>query len=321
VKLPRTSIKPVVAFIGIQLAWILVVAFWIRWFLRSHRRFREIALEYRTELGQGGVDWVILVEGLVLLLVILFGVYVIFLYWQRQAALYGEQKRFVSQVTHELKSPLASLQLYLETIRLRRPSAEKLDGFLDTMLADTRRLDGLISNLLSANRLEHRGIKLALRPGDLSEFVERYFRARTDDLPQGGTLTLQVEPGLHARFEQDSLGMVFRNLLENAVLYCGEGPPHVAVRLFAQNRSCHLTFSDRGRGINREEQRKVFRMFHRVRRPEERIEGTGLGLFIAKAIVLRHKGRIWVESEGLGRGTIFHVLLPKLAEPQKAEVA
>ena len=105
------------AFVGIQLAWIVVVVGWLYWFLGRHRELRAIAEKYSPELLNQGPDWVILVEGLVLLVAILVGVYVIFLFWSRQAALLREQKLFISQVTHELKSPLASLQLHLETIR------------------------------------------------------------------------------------------------------------------------------------------------------------------------------------------------------------
>ncbi|GAB4257365.1 MAG: HAMP domain-containing sensor histidine kinase [Deferrisomatales bacterium] len=313
-KAPRSTLSPLVAFVGIQLAWILVVAFWVHWFLRSHRRFREIALRYSPELAQGGVDWVLLVEGLVLLAAILAGVYVIFLYWRRQTALYREQKRLVSQVTHELKSPLASLRLYLETIRLCRPPARELQGFVDTMLEDTERLEGLIDNLLTANRLEQRGIKLALRPGDLSAFVAEYCASRRGDLPDGAALELEVEPGLWARFERESLGVVLRNLLENAVLY-SPGPPRIQVRLRRRNRRCHLSVRDWGRGLDPREQKRVFRMFYRVKAPDRRVEGTGLGLFIAKAIVLRHKGRIWAESDGPGTGSTFHVLLPRIDPP------
>lgn len=307
----RSIANPLVAFIGIQLAWILVVFFWIYWFLRTHLRIRELARQYGPELPRTGVDWVLLAEGLVLLVAILAGVYVIFLYWRRQVALYREQKRIVSQVTHEFKSPLASLRLYLETIRLRQPPADKLADFVDTMLSDTDRLDGLITNLLAANRLEHRGIKLALRPGDLSEFVERYFRERRQDVPTPGGLQVSVEPGLRARFEAESLGMVLRNLLENAILY-SDGPPRIEVILEAAGRQCHLAVRDHGRGIEAAEQKKVFRMFYRVRRPGEQIQGSGLGLFIARAIVIRHKGTLRVESAGAGQGTTFHVLLPRL---------
>jgi signal transduction histidine kinase len=315
----RALLSPIAVFVGVQLAWVLAVVFWIYGSLRSQRRLRELAEVYGPELPQHPVDWLILAEGLLLLVVILVGVYVIFLYWRRQAALYREQKRLLSQVTHELKSPLASLRLYLETIRLRRPDPEQLDSFVETMLEDTERLNRLTTHLLQANRLEHRGLKLALRSGDLSAFVEQYFRERLQDLPENGSLEVRVEPGLRARFEAESLGMALRNIFENAVLY-SDGSPRLAVVLEGTERACRLSLADQGRGLEPRELKKVFRMFYRVRRGSEEVSGSGLGLFLARMVVLRHKGRIWMQSPGPGRGTTVHLELPRLREePTPAE--
>lgn len=112
--------NPLIAFIAIQLVWVVLLVLWIVWFVNSHKRLRTLAERYSPELLQGGIDWFILIEGILLLVAILIGVYVIFLFWRRQAALLRMQRNFIAQVSHELKSPLASLQLHLETIRRRR---------------------------------------------------------------------------------------------------------------------------------------------------------------------------------------------------------
>ncbi len=305
----RRLINPLFAFIGIQLAWLVVVVGWLYWFLGSHRQLRELAEKYSPELLNRGPDWLILVEGLLLLLAILAGVYVIFLYWSRQAALLREQKLFISQVTHELKSPLASLQLHLETIRRHQPPPERLAAFLETMMGDTARLNGLIDNLLSAGRIEQKNWSLNLQPLDFSAFIERYFRSRQFNLPRAGRLTLDVEAGLWARIDLEAMETVCRNLLENAVLY-SDGPPEISVRLASRERECVLEIADRGRGIELQHQKKIFTMFYRVRRKGENIRGSGLGLFIVDANVRQHGGRIEVESAGAGKGTTFRITLP-----------
>jgi len=311
-------INPLVAFIIIQVVWVILLVFWIVWFVESHQKLRDLAARYSPELVQGGIDWFILVEGIVLLAAILAGVYVIFLFWRRQAALYRAQRNFIAQVTHELKSPLASLQLHLETIRRRPPAPQKLQTFVDTMLADTARLGTLIDNLLSANRLEQRGLRLHKRPVDLSEFVTGYFRPHQYALPQAGTMTLEVEPGLRARIDPEAMETVFRNLLENALLY-SLGPPRLHIRLYRDGRWGHLVFQDEGKGIDRRYRKKVFRMFYRVRGDGRTIRGSGLGLFIVKAMVRLHQGKVWLESEGPGRGTTFHIRLPLAEEPAPEE--
>lgn len=308
----RRLISPLFVFIAFQLIWIAVVVFWVVWFLGSHQQMRDLARRYAPEGLPTGADWLILAGGLVLLAALLAGVYVIFLYWQRQASLYRAQKDFIAQVTHELKSPLASLQLHLETIRLRRPGPERMDVFLDTMLGDTERLGNLINNLLTANRLEQRGTRLALQPVDLSELVASYLRPRQFSLPRAGRMELQLEPGLQAMVDSEALEMVLRNLLENAVLY-SDGPPQIAVRLWREGRSARLSVADRGRGIEKREQKKVFTMFYRVRRKGENIRGSGLGLYIVRTVLLLHHGTVWLESPGSGGGTTVHLRLPLLA--------
>ena len=308
-RIGRFIINPFMAFIGIQLLWILVVVFWVYWFMGKHRELRSIAQKYSPELLEGGVDWFILIEGLLLLVAILAGVYVIFLYWRRQAALYRAQRDFIAQVTHELKSPLASLQLHLETIRRRRLPKEKLDVFIDTMLGDTDRLQTLINNLLTANRVEQKGLKLALHGADFSEIVTQYFRRHQFSLPRAGKMQLEVEPGLRVPLDEEAMETVFRNLLENAILY-STGAPQIRIALFREGRYAHLVFSDKGRGIEKKEQKKVFRMFYRIKRGKETIRGSGLGLFIVRAIVRLHRGKIHLESGGTDQGTAFHILLP-----------
>lgn len=312
----RRLFNPLIAFIAIQLVWLAVLFFWIRWFMRSHRELQQMAARYSQVIPKGA-DWLILAEGIVLLVAILAGVYVIFLYWRRQAALLKAKRDFIAQVTHELKSPLASLQLHIETIRRRPPTPARLETFLDTMRADTERLETLIDNLLSANRLEHRGLRLALRNGDFSAFTSNYFKPHQFSLPRAGSMELQIEPDLYVRFEQDALATVLRNLLENAILYSPESP-QINIRLFREGDNAHLVIADKGQGIAADERKKVFRSFYRGRRDGEAIRGSGLGLFITQAVIRLHKGRVWLESGDNGVGTRVHIRLP-LTLPPKTE--
>ena len=265
---------PLVALIGIQLVWVLLVVFWVYWFIGRHKEIRELTERYRPELaGMTGLDWPVLVEGIVLLLVVLAGVYVIFVYWKRQADLVTQQKKVLSQVTHELKSPLASIQLHLETIKLRKPTAEKLERFLDTMLSDTDRLNNLISNLLMAAKMERRGRPPRYPVIDLSEVIERVMKRKELTLPEGGNLTVQVTKGIKTAADTEGIETVLRNLFENAVLY-SPASPEITVSLIRKGGNAILTFRDNGRGIEKPDLKKVFRMFYRVRSSGENIRGN-----------------------------------------------
>jgi signal transduction histidine kinase len=308
-RLLRKIFHPVMALIAVQLVWITLVVFWIYWYVGKHREFRKLAEKYRPELLGTGFNWPVMVEGLLLLVVILVGVYVIFVYWNRQSNLYAKQRDIISQVTHELKSPLASIQLHLETIRLRRPSGEKLDAFVGTMLSDTDRLHYLINNLLMAARLEQRRKPAERRLTDISALLAEYVERERANLPQGGSITLEAKPAIKLLVDPEEMGMVFRNLFENAVLY-SPGSPEIVVRLSQSGNSVRMTIQDKGRGLDKKELKNVFEMFYRVHPTGENVRGTGLGLYIVDTIIRSYGGRVAVESAGLGQGCTFIITLP-----------
>jgi len=308
-KLLRKIFHPVMALIAVQLVWITLVVLWITWFVGKHREFRQLAEKYRPELLGTGFNWPVMVEGLLLLVIILVGVYVIFVYWNRQSNLYSKQREIISQVTHELKSPLASIQLHLETIRLRRPGQEKLEAFVDTMLADTDRLHYLINNLLMAARLEQRRKPAERRPTDMSAMLAEYVERERNNLPQGGSISLEAEPGIKLLVDPEEMGMVLRNLFENAVLY-SPGSPEINVRLHRSGNSVRLSIQDKGRGLDKKELKHVFEMFYRVHPTGENVRGTGLGLHIVATIIRSYGGKVAVESAGLGQGCTFIINLP-----------
>jgi len=300
---------PFIAFIGIQIIWGLLVFLWVYWFLGSNREFHELALRYRPELVSKGLNWPTLAGGLLLLLAVLAGVYVLFLYWKHHYDLYRQQKNVISQVTHELKSPLASIQLHLETLRLRPLPPEKREQFIDTMLADVERLNNLISNLLMAAKLEHRRRVMQRQTLDFSAFVTNFMEQKRSKLPEGGSLSLDIEDGLTLTISPEEMETALRNLFENAVLY-SLGSPEIQVTLRRCGKRCLLTFQDHGKGLEAKHLRKVFRMFYRVRGHGENIRGSGLGLYIVKSVISAHGGKIRVSSSGIGTGTTFHLSLP-----------
>jgi signal transduction histidine kinase len=305
----KNLFNPIITLIVVQIVWIMLVVLWIFWFLGRHNELRKFAEKYRPDLVPTHINWPVLTGGIIMLALVLCGLYVIFLYWRRQSRLYAEQKTFISQITHELKSPLASIRLHLETIRLRKPPPDKLERFLDTMLADTERLNSLISNFLMAAKLEQRTAGAGLALIDFSAFVEKSVEEFARHLPEGHSLTTRIEPGMYAKIDVEGMEMALRNLLENAFLY-SPASPEVLVELCRDGKNCLLTVADNGRGIERQELNNIFRMFYRVRSSGETIRGTGLGLYIVKSIVQRHNGRIKVSSDGAGRGSRFIITLP-----------
>lgn len=308
-KLWRRIFHPVMALIAVQLLWITMVVFWIYWFVGKHREFDELAEKYRPELLGKGANWPVMAEGLVMLVLILVGVYVIFVFWKRQSSLYARQRDIISQVAHELKSPLASIRLHLETIRLRRPPEERLDSFVGTMLEDTERLHYLINNLLMAARLEQRRKPAERRLTDISALLDDCVERERSKLPQGGNISLETEVGVKALVDPEEIGMALRNLFENAVNY-SPGSPDISIKLNREGNTLFISVADRGRGIAKKDLKLVFGMFYRVQPKGEYARGTGLGLYIVESVIKSHGGTVKVSSDGLGMGSTFTIKLP-----------
>ena len=312
-KLFRRLFHPLITFIAIQIVWILLLVSWIYWFLGRHQQLKDLANKYQVEWLPATSDWLILTEGILLMVAILVGIYVIFLYWRRQASLNRAQRHFINQVTHELKSPLASIQLHLETIQMRQTHPEQLQQFVSRMQGDCERLNGLINNLLTAGKIEHRGAELNLQQGNLSQMIESYFSRENQKFPPKGSLSWEIEADLTARFETDAFETVMRNLLENAIRY-SNGPPIIMIKLSRDGEMAHLRFTDQGEGISRKYQKKVFQIFYRIRHSGKTKPGSGLGLFIVRNVIRLHGGKVWIESRGKEKGTTFHLMIPLTTE-------
>lgn len=310
----RRFFNPVFALIAIQLVWVLMVILWVSWFVARNRQWKELAARYSPELLAKGEGWSDLVQGLLLLAVILAGVYALFIFWRRQSRLYQQQREFITQVTHELKSPLASIKLHLETIRLRRLPPERLDSFVDTMLDDTRRLHSQIDNLLLAARIEQRRRPAEQRVIDLAAFIQRYLDDNQERLPPGTRLEARLEPELKAAVEPDELATVLRNLLENAVLY-SPGVPEMELTLQRNGKWAELSLKDQGRGVEQSQLRKIFNRFYRVEQPNERVRGTGLGLYIVQSVIRDCGGTVQAASDGPGTGCTITLQLPLVEKP------
>jgi hypothetical protein len=249
---------------------------------------------------------------------VLAGVLALFLFWRRQSKLYAQQQQLIAQITHELKSPLASIQLHLETIRLREPSPDLLARFLDTMLDDAERLNSTISKLLMAARLEQRRGPRDLVRLDFSTLVSDSCTGHREKMPPGSILELNIEPDIWVMGDHDDLEVVLANLVENATLYT-TAPPVINVSLLRQERTCLLTIQDHGEGINPRELKRIFLRFYRADNANLNRRGTGLGLYIVSSIIKDHRGSITAHSVGRGTGTEFRITIPLAPlEPRSA---
>ncbi len=310
----RTSwlYHPVTIFLFIQILWIILMAIWISWYVEKNAQLREMAERLRAQAEVEKLAWLPLVGGGILLGLILAGVTMIFIYWIKQHRLNKMQRAFVSNVTHELKSPVASIQLALETMALRELPDERRREFLGMMLDDTERLNSLIDRILGAARIERRRGQYLFESVSLRRFVEDILSQDRHLFEKDGHKVV-LEMGKDARIavDREAMRVVFSNLIENAARYSPRGST-IQIRTHRDLGACRVDVTDSGVGIPRKDLKNIFKMFWRGEQDQtSRTRGTGLGLYIVRSIVRDHGGKVWAASPGPGRGSTFSVRLPR----------
>ncbi|MGH9466428.1 MAG: sensor histidine kinase [Terriglobales bacterium] len=276
------------------------------------------------------VGWIVLTgrEGLLLILGILLfplivaGLVLNTIFLVREIRRNEQHNAFINAVTHELKTPVASIRLYLETLQTREVEPAQRQEFYRTMLADSERLLATVEQILRTGREAHAPRQAARQAArqdlDLAAVAREAIAqvASRYDLPaQTIVCTGLPEPGAApVRGEADELRAALANLFDNAIKYSGNAP-HVSWSIAAAERGFWtLRVSDRGAGIPGPELKSIFKRFYRAANPAQQVSGTGLGLFIVRSVVRRHGGRIHAESAGVGQGSTFVLRLPRAAE-------
>lgn len=304
---PRRSLS-----LPITLAIVMIVllaALTVGWVLVNVKlAWRENAGVYYALLSIGATFVAVLLAGTIIYLVLTIKAF----------NLNRRQSNFIDSVTHELKSPIASMKLYLQTLGRRHVSDEERESFYRCMVEDLDRLDRLINQLLDAGRLEdgridadREDVALDVLLRDCASTVSLHYRLP----PQ--IFQIDLQPCTIRAWRVD-LDVLFRNLIDNAVKYAGS-QPCVGVKLWrtADGRAI-VRISDNGRGIPGRFRRHIFKRFERLGLELERERpGTGLGLYIVQNIARRLKARVRVRDNDKGPGTVFEVQLPGAREREE----
>ena len=254
---------------------------------------------------------ILLFLGVLLTLVLISGVVLNTIFLVREIRRNAQHDAFINAVTHELKTPVASIRLYLETLQKRNVDEPKRQEFYRIMLEDSERLLSTIEQVLRTGRIGH-ATRPAAAPVDLGSVVEACLnRARQLHHLDLDSLEYRPSPQITVLGDPDEVGAAVSNLIDNAVKYSG---PEVRVRVETRDvdgRFAAVRVSDRGAGIPKTELKPIFKRFYRAPGPlAARVKGTGLGLYIVRSVAKRHGGRAWAESEGPGRGSTFTLELP-----------
>ena len=311
----RTLFYHITVFILAQIAWFSLLGLWIYWYVTNYIIFTQVGDKLSPQIIPDNTNLFALISGIILLVLISVGMSIIFIYLNKQLSLTRLYDNFISNVTHELKSPLSSIQLYLETLNTRSVEQDKRRQFINLMLKDINRLNNLINSILYISGLEKRR-NVYKYPHDYQiynaeEIITELIGLATyrTQIPPEKVLMSGKAP-CQCVIDKNWLGIVFDNLFDNAVKYSRDHA-QISVNLSCTHKQIKCIISDKGIGIALKDQKKIFNKFVRIDNPDNpNVKGTGLGLYWAREIIKYHGGKIDVSSPGPGLGTSFKIELP-----------
>lgn len=253
-------------------------------------------------------EWMILGEASVFVLSLLIGIVFINRGYHKEILAAKQSSNFLLSITHELKSPIASIRLGFETLQRKKLSEEQSLVLLKNGINDTDRLNNLVSDLLLSARLEST-YQLNTELFSIEILIEECVQLLKQKFPSAILKVNLIQEMPEILADYSAIRSVIINLLENAVKY-SDSVPEINIGLTSNNERCVIEISDKGIGIDQNERKKIFEKFYRIGNEDQRkTKGTGLGLYIVDQIVRAHNGSITVSSNQ-PKGTIFNVFLP-----------
>ncbi len=301
-----------VAYVFIQFCW------WAYSLVELNSEIYNLKLEILTLKHEGSPEiliekgnldqklqsriWMVLGEGSVFFILLAIGVWKTLQSFRKEVSLARQQKNFLLAVTHELKSPIASVKLYLQTLQKHELEREKRNEIVSKAIADTDRLGSLVENLLLATKIDRSDYMLHFEELNLSDLLTQIIATH----PENMRLKTEIQEGIKMQADKLAFTSIVVNLLENALKYSSV-ETRCIVSLQNKNNKIILSVLDSGSGIPTAEKQKVFEKFYRIGNEDTRkSKGTGLGLYIVKNLTERHNGTIQIR-DNQPSGSIFEI--------------
>jgi signal transduction histidine kinase len=304
----RWFYHPLFVFIFSLLALATSLFLYIRSYLQVNEALQDVVAKYNLNAKQilQGETWVMILTLSLLVTVIITGLFIIYIYYQKMIQLYRLQQNFINGFTHELKTPIASLQLFLETFSRHELERQDQLKYLEFMKRDTKRLSDNVNRILQLGRLEDRDVKAEFKDEDVVSIIGHFIK-NTKHLFDEGKIVFDSDlesyfmPIDFALFE-----MLLMNLVTNGFIYNKSKEKIVTIKLeLEKNKKLVLTISDNGIGLDQSEIKKIFKKFYQIGKTTK---GSGLGLYIVQSIAKLHRGDITASSDGRNLGTKFKIV-------------
>ena len=246
----------------------------------------------------------ILGEGAVFFLILFVGFLLTYRSLKKEMEVGNQQKNFLLSITHELKTPIASLKLYLQTLLKRDLDKERQKDILEKTIKDADRLNILVENILLATKIDDNGFPINIEELNLSGMIEEASLEMLESSGKEVDVEFFIQPEVIFKGDKDAFNSILQNLISNALKYAPDGSS-MCVTLVQKEGETALSISDEGPGVSNVETEKIFEKFYRSGNEETRSQkGTGLGLYIVRKLVEQHNGMIQVKPNK-PKGSIF----------------
>jgi signal transduction histidine kinase len=315
---------PVFVFVLSTVALVCSLFLYIYWYVGISAGLKSLAHRYQLDPSQfiEASPWVVILVLSLLVGVILAGILIIFIYHLKTLQLYRLQQTFINNFTHELKTPVTSLKLYLETFtKYEIPRDEQLK-YISFMLQDAERLSNNINSILNLARIESKVYEGEFTNIDLVELVQG-FLASNQHIFRECDICVEKPPGkeFYQPVIMSLIEMLLMNILTNAKKYNNSSRPGIRISFEEAEDSMLIRFKDNGIGIEKGERKKIFKKFYQSRNHDEHtaVGGSGIGLYLAQHIARLHQGKITADSDGAGKGSVFTLALPLKPKRKKHE--
>jgi len=302
-----------------QLVWLAVLLLWIYWYVSNNIIFEQVGEKVAPQIVYDAPSVFPFVGGIVLLTGLSVSLVLIFRHLNIQIKLNALYDNFIANVTHELKSPLSSIQLYLETLNSRNVPEEKRKEFYEVMMRDSERLKNLINSILEIAVMDKKKMNKQFDIYKADETIKKIIVESAEQFQlKDNIIKFSGDAGCDVLLDRNSIKTVFDNLVDNSIKY-SVLPLEIWIKFKRNSKKIEIEFSDNGIGIPHEEIKKIFQKFHRIYDKDiPNVKGTGLGLYVVKEIIKNHKGKIFAASEGKGKGSKFKIELPVYVEKKKS---
>jgi len=302
---------PILILIYSIVALVLSLFLYIYWYVKVSSGMIELVEKF--DLPHDKVlameTWVVILMLSILVGIILMGMIIIFVYHQKTFQLYRLQNNFINNYTHELKTPVTSIQLYLETFLKHQISTEEQKPYIKLMLLDVNRLSEHINNILNISRFESLHSH-ETESVDIVEFIEKFIANNAHQF-SNVFLKCEINAPIILKINTDLFEMLIRNLVNNAMIYNNNPQPEVFIHLKTKNNIIYIIFEDNGIGIEKKYRKKIFKKFYQIGKADDRsAKGTGLGLYMVDSITRMHGGKITVLENSRQTGSIFQLVFP-----------